>query len=159
MQRFPRLALSTMGLLASQLYATVQINQFTPSLSSPQRVGTTITFSHEIQILPNGDTMAIGATEKIFPAGTQGSTGPVDIPGDTILILDANLQVKWLWDAYDHLDINRRAILNETCVNNEGGCPPVLLAPVANDWLHGNSLYYIPSEGNLLYSSRHLRTG
>ncbi len=114
-------------------------------------------FSHEVQILPNGDTMALGATEKLFPPGTQGSkgTGPVDVLGDTILILDANLQVKWFWDAYDHLDINRRAILGETCVNNQGGCPPVLLAPVANDWLHGNSLYYIPSEGNLLYSSRH----
>ncbi len=112
-------------------------------------------FSHEVQILPNGDTMVIGATEKIFPAGTQGSTAPVDILGDTIIILDTNWQVKWFWDSYDQLDINRGAVLGETCTNDKAGCPPVLLAPVANDWLHGNSLDYIPSEGNLLYSSRH----
>ena len=112
-------------------------------------------FSHEVQILPDGDTMVIGATEKIFPAGTQGSTGPVDILGDMIMILDSNWQVKWFWDSYDHLDTTRRAVLGETCTNSQGGCPPVLLASIANDWLHGNSLDYIPSEGNLLYSSRH----
>jgi arylsulfate sulfotransferase len=112
-------------------------------------------FSHEVQILPNGDTMVIGVTEKIFPAGTQGSTAPVDILGDMIMILDANWQVKWFWDSYDYLDINRAAVLGETCAPAQAGCPPVLLAPIANDWLHGNGLYYIPSDGDLLYSSRH----
>ena len=30
-----------------------------------------------------------------------------------------------------------------------------MLAPVANDWLHANSLNYIPSSGDLLFSMRH----
>src|SRR6202012_3060901 len=45
MRRFPFLALSTLALLASPLYAVVRIQQFVPSLSSPQPVGTTIAWT------------------------------------------------------------------------------------------------------------------
>ena len=34
------------------------------------------------------------------------------------------------------------------------GCASFYLAPVANDWTHGNSLQLTP-DGNILYSSRH----
>ena len=117
--------------------------------------GPMTSFSHDAIRLPNGNTVVLGSTEKIFPAGTQGSTAPVDIIGDVIVVLDANWQVIWFWNAFDSLDINRKAILGETCTPNQPGCPPILLASIANDWLHGNSLDYLPSEGNLLYSSRH----
>jgi len=45
MRHFRILTLLTMALLASQLYATVQITQLVPSVSSPQPVGTSVTWT------------------------------------------------------------------------------------------------------------------
>ena len=115
-------------------------------------------FSHEALALPNGHTLVLADEEKIFTDGTQGSSvaNPVDIIGDIIVDLDTNWQVTWYWRAFDHLNVNRAAILGETCTNGEGGCPPVLLSTgLAQDWLHGNSLYFSPSDGSILYSMRH----
>lgn len=119
-------------------------------------------FHHEAIRLPNGHTMAFGDVEKIFPAGTQGSTGPVNIIGDIIVELDENFQVVWSWSAFDHdgggtqLDINRPAVLGETCTEGQGGCPPLFLASTANDWLHSNSLQYrATTDHNLIMSFRH----
>ena len=111
-------------------------------------------FHHEAMRLPNGNTMTFGVVERIFPAGTQGSTGPVDIIGDIIVELDANFQVVWYWNSFDHFDINRRAILNETCFPGFAACPPMYLASLANDWLHANSLQYT-ADHNLYMSLRH----
>ncbi len=112
-------------------------------------------FSHDMIRLPNGHTLLIGSQERMYPAGTQGSTAPVDILGNAIVDLDSNLQLAWSWSAFDHLDITRPAVLGETCRANIVGCPPLFLAPVANDWIHGNSLNYVPSDGSILFSSRH----
>jgi arylsulfate sulfotransferase len=117
-------------------------------------------FHHDaIQTLPNGYTAALVDIEKIFPPGTQGDTSglPVDIIGDMVVVLDNNWQVVWYFDAFQHasgppqLDITRAAVLGETCAANQPGCPPVFLlgtgiAPLAKDWLHGNSLYYWPTD-------------
>ena len=132
-------------------------------------------FHHDIiQTLPNGYTAAFASIEKIFPPGTQGDTTglPVDIIGDMIIVLDRNWQAVWYFDSFDHdgggtqLDINRPAVLGETCTSNGEGCPPLYLlgpgiAPLAHDWLHSNSLYYYPapqngrSKGDIIWSSRH----
>jgi len=118
-------------------------------------------FHHEAIRLPNGHTLAFGDVEQIFPAGTQNSTAPVDILADMIVELDANFQLVWSWSAFDHdgggtqLDINRPAILGETCSPNQGGCPPLFLATLANDWLHSNSLQYRSTDHNLIMSLRH----
>ncbi len=113
-----------------------------------------IDFDHDSIRLPNGHTLILCTQEKIFPAGTQGSQDPIDILGNAIVDLDKNLQVEWSWSGYDNLDINRSAILGELCAPNTAGCPPMSLAPVAADWMHGNSLNYIPSSGDLLLSIR-----
>jgi arylsulfate sulfotransferase len=121
--------------------------------------GDPITSVHHDSIrLPNGNTAVIGSVEKLFPPGTQGSLSPdpVDILGDMIVVLDKNWQVTWFWSQFDHLDVARAAILGETChAPTQPGCPPVLLASVANDWTHSNSLFYDPSDGNFIMSSRH----
>jgi len=92
--------------------------------------------------------------------------------GDMIIVLNENWQAVWYFDTFEHdgggvqLDINRRAVLGETCVVGQGGCPPIFLlgtgiAPDAQDWLHANSLYYWPapqngtSKGDIIWSSRH----
>ncbi len=115
-------------------------------------------FHHEAIRLPNGSIAAIASVEKIFK-GIQGSSGPVDVLGDAIVVMDQNFNVTWAWNSFDQLDISRRAVLGETCSTNQPGCPPVLLASTlgqatANDWLHSNSLHYL-SDGNFLLSMRH----
>jgi hypothetical protein len=111
-------------------------------------------FHHDAIRLPNGHTIAFGIVERMFPAGTQGSPTPVDIVGDMLVDLDENFQVVWYWDAFDHLDVNRAAVLGETCSSGAEGCPVLFLASVANDWLHGNSIQYT-SDHNLVVSLRH----
>jgi hypothetical protein len=138
---------------------------------SPAPVGSAClgAFHHDdIQTLPNGYTAVLVDIEKIFPPGTQGDPSglPVDIIGDMIVVLDRNWQAVWYFDAFQHdsgppqLDISRPAVLGETCEMNQGGCPPIFLlgpgiAPRAHDWLHGNSIYYWPQTGDLVWSSRH----
>lgn len=110
-------------------------------------------FHHEAVRLPDGKLMALASVEQILE-GVQGD-GPVDILGDAIIILNADLEVVWAWDAFDHLDPRNAAILDEKCSPGQGGCPPLYLAETANDWLHSNSLQYTP-DGNILMSIRHL---
>jgi arylsulfate sulfotransferase len=130
----------------------------------PQPAGRTLeplrALHHEVNLLPNGHIVALGFTERLFPAGTQGSTTglPVDLVGDEIVDLDPNLQVDWAWNAFDYLDPARGALLDEDCV------PPGCAAPLryadqaggtAKDWLHSNAVSYSPTDGNLLLSIRH----
>jgi arylsulfate sulfotransferase len=108
-------------------------------------------FHHEARKLSNGEYLVLADSERIL-TDVQGP-GPVDVIGDTILVLDQNLQVVWTWDAFDHLDNSRQAILGETCTAPNPGCAPWYLATTANDWLHGNALQLTP-DGNILYSIR-----
>ncbi len=122
-------------------------------------------FHHEATRLPNGHTITFGSVQRIYPAGTQGSSGPIDIVGLMIIELDENFQVVWHWNAYDHagggtqLDINRAAVRGESCGVGASclkslGCPQVLIANTAVDWVHANSAQYQPSDGSLLVSLR-----
>ena len=109
-------------------------------------------FHHDARRMPDGKILALAATEQIL-TDVQGP-GPVDVIGDMILVLDANLQVVWAWDAFDHLDPRRLAALGESCARGGGGCAPFYAAGHASDWLHGNSVQLTP-DGNILYSARH----
>jgi hypothetical protein len=111
-----------------------------------------ISFHHEVRRMPDGGILALAATERIL-TDVQGP-GPVDVIGDMILVLDPNLQVVWAWDTFDYLDTTRLATQREVCTASAGGCPPIRLAPEANDWTHGNGLQLTP-DGHILYSARH----
>jgi hypothetical protein len=71
-----------------------------------------------------------------------------------IVVLDSELNVVWTWDAFDHLDVGRAALLGETCGLTTAGCAPFYLSEAVNDWTHGNSIQPTP-DGNLLFSARH----
>jgi hypothetical protein len=117
-------------------------------------------FNHDAVRLDNGETMVVGYVQSIFPAGTQGSAAPIDIIGALIVVLDDNFQVLGYWNSFDHacsasncLDIDRPGDI--VCEKGgQGGCPQMLLSAPANDWLHANSLEYLPSDGDLLVSLR-----
>jgi hypothetical protein len=107
-------------------------------------------FHHEARRLPGGNIATIASVEQIL-TNVQGP-GPIDVIGDMIIIMDPNFNVLWTWDAFDHLDVARTAILGEACGNN-GGCSS-FLASNGNDWTHSNAVQKTP-DGNLLLSVRH----
>ena len=98
-------------------------------------------FHHEALRLPNGDTAVLGTTEQIVNGH--------DMVGDMLIVLDADFQVAWTWDAFDHLDPARRATLGEIC--GYPACPNYQ----AEDWLHSNSIGWSPADGDLTLSMRH----
>jgi hypothetical protein len=148
------------GIVSRELVA-MGVTDATPcnEVPTPPQVGTACFnhFHHEAMLLPNGYIALLGKIEKLFPAGTQGSTTgqPVDLLGDVVIVLNTNWQVVWYFDEFDALDTNRADPLNETCTNGpKSDCPPNVLASVANDWTHTNCIYYMASSGDLLISVR-----
>lgn len=109
-------------------------------------------FHHEARLMPNGYYAILGYNERIL-VDVQGP-GPIDVIGDYVVVLDENWQVVWAWNAFDHLDPYRVAVLGEVCQSQGPGCPPLFLATEANDWTHSNSISYTP-DGNLIVSMRH----
>jgi hypothetical protein len=99
---------------------------------------TLIGFDHEIQRLPNGDTAVIGSTLKTVVINGN----PTQYLGNDVIVLDSNFQVKWVWDAFNYLDVNRGPTLGDVGI---GG---------AVDWLHANAIDYSPADGDLLLSMR-----
>jgi arylsulfate sulfotransferase len=84
---------------------------------------------HDFVITPNGHLIVIADLEKqIDPFGI--------VSGDVIIDLDENRKPVWVWNEFDHLDVNRQ---------------PMLFP----DWTHTNALLYSPTDGNLLVNIRH----
>jgi len=109
-------------------------------------------FHHEARTLEDGRIIVLAGTERLMTDVQD--DGEVDILGDSILVLNRDLQVEWFWDAFSHLEVTRKALLGETCLFGTGGCAIFRKAPIANDWLHGNAVQLTP-DGHLLYSARH----
>jgi hypothetical protein len=116
-------------------------------------------FDHEVRRLPDGKIAVKAASEMLVTNAAQcGTTGgqpnTCDVLGQQVLVLNSNLQLVWAWDAFDFLDINRRAVLGEVCQIGKAGCPVFFLDTTAQDWLHGNSLQLV-GDGSILASLRH----
>jgi arylsulfate sulfotransferase len=111
-------------------------------------------FHHDAIELPNRHIIAIGSLERVIPEGAQGSDDPVDIAGTMLFDLDEDMQVKWVWNSFDHLDLKRKSKGDGKCRGTNGGlaCAPMFLTPAANDWLHGNAVSYVREDGNLTLS-------
>ncbi len=108
-------------------------------------------FHHDVQRLPDGSLVVL-----TYPERTVTINGvPKNYIGEMVLVLDPDLQVKWAWDAFDHLDVNRGPVLGE--VVPLGGMGPTAVVPrlPAVDWLHVNAVALSPTDGNLILSVRH----
>jgi arylsulfate sulfotransferase len=81
-------------------------------------------FHHEVTVLPNGHWLVLTNTLQN------------GVLGDVIVDLDTNLNPVWVWNEFDHLDVNRH---------------PVNFP----DWTHTNAIVYSKDDGNLLVSLRH----
>jgi arylsulfate sulfotransferase len=109
-------------------------------------------FTHDVKRLPNGQTAVIGSTERTV--NINGT--PTNYVGMTIVVLDADSHVTWVWDAFEHLDVQRGPILGE--VLRAGDADQVAASTPrlpAVDWLHLNAVSWSPADGNLVLSLRH----
>ena len=91
-------------------------------------------FNHDVTVLPNGHWLVLANTLKSVVLA--GQTTPTTVLGDVIVDLDTNLNPVWVWNEFDHLDVNRH---------------PVQFP----DWTHTNAVVYSKDDGNLLVSIRH----
>ncbi len=92
-------------------------------------------FSHDFLVLPNGHVVVICNTVRTF-INLPGYPGTKVVLGDVIVDLDQNFNPSWVWNEFDHLDVNRH---------------PYQFA----DWTHSNALAYSADDGNILISVRH----
>jgi arylsulfate sulfotransferase len=92
-------------------------------------------YHHDFALLPNGHVILLVNHPKDF-TDLPGYPGTTTVNGDALIDLDENWNPVWVWDTFDHLDVNR----------HPRGLP---------DWTHGNAVIYSADDGNLLFSSRH----
>ncbi|HET9308596.1 MAG TPA: aryl-sulfate sulfotransferase [Candidatus Sulfotelmatobacter sp.] len=83
---------------------------------------------HDFVSLANGHLIVIAAQNQVI----NGTT----VKGDVIIDLDQNRKPVWIWNEFDHLDINRQPY-------------------EFPDWTHTNAVLYSPDDGNLIISIRH----
>jgi hypothetical protein len=105
--------------------------QLNAALASATCTGCNITVvgtHHDFAVLPNGHIIFIAALEKDISGTT--------VEGDVLIDFDQNRKPVWLWNAFDHLDTNRR---------------PMLFP----DWTHSNAVVYSPDDKTLMLSIRH----
>jgi len=104
---------------------------------------------HDALRLPNGDTAVLGTT--------QHTINGQDMEGTMLLVLDANFQVAWAWDGFDHVDPQQwQPILGGTCADSDAGVGLCALPnPQAVDWFHANAIGWSPADHDLILSLRH----
>jgi hypothetical protein len=89
-------------------------------------------FHHDLLELDNGHLILLVNEWKLFCDIDVACTY---VLGDALVDVDRDNNVRWVWRAFDHLDIHRHPYLWP-------------------DWTHCNAVVYLP-DGNLLLSSRH----
>ena len=90
-------------------------------------------FHHDVLPLANGHWIAIANTFKPF-TNLPGFPGTTNVLGDVLVDLDENFNPVWVWNEFDHLDVNRHPFMFP-------------------DWTHTNAVVY-SDDGNLLVSVR-----
>lgn len=92
-------------------------------------------FTHDFQLLPNGHVLVMANTTRQF-TNLPGYPGTITVAGDLVIDLDENFNPVWVWNEFDHFDINRH---------------PMSFP----DWTHSNAIVYSQDDGNFLVSIRH----
>lgn len=94
-----------------------------------------LSMDHDVVSLPNGHLLLILSDTRVF-TDLPGYPGALTVYGNAVVDIDQNSNPVWVWDAFDHLDVNRHPIYFP-------------------DWTHANALAYSTDDGNLLLSLRH----
>jgi hypothetical protein len=120
--------------LAGNTVKQITMTQLNAALAAAGYDLTLLLFSHDITVLPNGHWIILANTYKNVVL--TGATTPTQVLGDVLVDLDTNMQPVWVWNEFDHLDVNR----------HPWNFP---------DWTHTNAVIYSPDDGDLLVSMRH----
>ncbi len=91
-------------------------------------------FHHDVEVLPNGHWLVLANTLKSVTL--TGNSSPTNVLGDVVVDLDTNLNPVWVWNEFDHLDVNHH---------------PYMFP----DWTHTNAIVYSRDDGNFIVSIRH----
>jgi arylsulfate sulfotransferase len=89
---------------------------------------------HDVTVLPNGHWIVLANTTKTFE-NLPGRPGKTEVIGDVLVDVDAELHPVWIWNEFDHLDVNRHPL-------------------EFPDWTHTNAVIYTKDDGNLIVSVR-----
>lgn len=101
---------------------------------------------HDVVPLDNGNFLSMSFTFRDVDYPDLGLT---HVAGDLLVEFDADGNIVWEWDAFDHLDPQRRREGFEILIPNpETG-------QNGQDWTHGNGLVYEPETDSVLFSIRH----
>ena len=92
-------------------------------------------YSRDVLSLPNGHFVILAQTAQTVQNVT-GYPGATNVAGDALVDVDQNFQPDWVWNSFDHLDINRH---------------PFQFPP---DWTHSDALLYSSDDHDLLLSIR-----
>lgn len=92
-------------------------------------------FHHSLIALPNGHWVVLTSYSKDY-TNLPGYPGTTTVLGDAIVDIDQNNNPDWVWNTFDHLDVNRHPM----------NFP---------DWTHANGLLYSKDDHDLLLSIRH----
>jgi arylsulfate sulfotransferase len=96
---------------------------------------TLLDYHHDFAILPNGHWIVLANLVKPY-TDLPGFPGTTQVIGDALIDLDPDWNPVWVWNEFDHLDVNRHPM-------------------EFPDWTHTNAVVYSPDDGNLLVSMRH----
>jgi arylsulfate sulfotransferase len=117
--------------LTGQVIWQMTAGQLNAALAAATCSGCNITVvgtHHDFALLPNGHLIVLASTQQTI-SGTV-------VTGDVVIDLDQNHNPVWLWNEFDHLDVNRHPMLWP-------------------DWTHTNAVVYSPSDHDLIVSIRH----
>lgn len=92
-------------------------------------------FSRDVLALPNGHYVFLAQMARALQ-NVAGYPGTTNVAGDVLIDVDANYKPDWVWNSFDHLDINRH---------------PFQFPP---DWTHSDALLYSTDDHDLLLSIR-----
>ena len=109
-----------------------QIAQSLANQGYPLQLGS---LHHDVLSLPNGHLLLLFSASKVF-ADLVGYPGQTSVLGDVLVDVDQNFIPDWVWNSFEHLDVNRH---------------PYLFP----DWTHANALLYSADDHNVLLSVRH----
>ena len=121
--------------LAGNIIREISSNDLSAKLQAAGYSLTLQQFHHDVTPLPNGHWLVLSNVIRPF-TDLAGYPGVTNVLGDVVIDLDQNLQPVWVWNEFDHFDVNRH---------------PMQFP----DWTHTNAVIYSPSDGNILVSMRH----
>ena len=121
--------------LAGNTVRQVSLAQINAALAANGFTGLVLqTFHHDLTPLPNGHLLVMANTLKSVVL--TGQTTPTQVLGDVVVDLDPNWNPVWVWNEFDHLDVNRHPFMFP-------------------DWTHSNAIIYSSDDGNFIVSIRH----